>query len=597
MNDLITIAVIGCGRIANGAHLPVLASLENVRIKYACDLIREKAEKAKADYPKIEQVITDYRIALGDPEVEAVFVLTPNYSHYEVTMDALRAGKHVMCEKPVTVNYALSAEMAAAADKYGRILNIGVCNRYHRSVEMLRELNEQGRFGNIYHVYCSFRAFRSIPGLGGAFTTKAQSGGGVLIDWGIHFFDLILYILGGPALRSATCDAYSEMAKDMKAYKYHGMWAEDTADFEHGTNDVDDFITGYIRTDGAGISFNGAWAQNIDKSEMFIDFLGDKAGARLSYGGKFEIYDGNTLETIRPEYDIPDMYRLEDMAFFDSVRTGIKNRSNVDNVLNSMLLLDTLYRSADLKREITPDVDQMAQCGPKAADYNGKYFSVVGDSISTLLGTIPDGYALYYDEHFKKQAGIEEEKDTWWGQIIDRLGGKRLKNNSWSGSTVSYHAEFTPGSFAHLDSRMSLLGDGSIAPDVIMIYMGVNDWASGTPIEAYGGMMENQSFAGAYRIMLDLIKKHYPNAEVWCISPAVSTLRGDPAYEFPYRLGGIHLREYADAIGKVAAEKGCVFVDANKNTRLVDAMDGIHPDKNGMMTLADEILKARGICC
>ena len=104
-------------------------------------------------------------------------------------------------------------------------------------------------------------------------------------------------------------------------------------------------------------------------------------------------------------------------------------------------------------------------------------------------------------------------------------------------------------------------------------------------------------FAGAYRIMLDLIKKHYPNAEVWCISPAVSTLRGDPAYEFPYRLGGIHLREYADAIGKVAAEKGCVFVDANKNTRLVDAMDGIHPDKNGMMTLADEILKARGICC
>ncbi len=144
---------------------------------------------------------------------------------------------------------------------------------------------------------------------------------------------------------------------------------------------------------------------------------------------------------------------------------------------------------------------------------------------------------------------------------------------------------------------MSLLGDGSIAPDVIMIYMGVNDWASGTPIEAYGGMMENQSFAGAYRIMLDLIKKHYPNAEVWCISPAVSTLRGDPAFEFPYRLGGIHLREYADAIGKVAAEKGCVFVDANKNTRLVDAMDGIHPDKNGMMTLADEILKARGICC
>ncbi|MBO5076693.1 MAG: Gfo/Idh/MocA family oxidoreductase [Clostridia bacterium] len=352
MDNNITLAVIGCGRIANAAHLPVLSNLDHVRIKYACDLIREKAERAKTDFPKIEQVITDYKIALDDPEVDAVFVLTPNYSHYQVAMDAMRAGKHVMCEKPVTVNYELSAEMAKAADKYGRILNIGVCNRYHRSVEMLRDLNAQGRFGKLYHVYCSFRSFRSIPGLGGAFTTKAQSGGGVLIDWGIHFFDLILYILGEPKLLSATCDAYNEMAKDMKAYKYRGMWAEDTADIKHGTNDVDDFITGYIRTDKAGISFNGAWAQNIDKSEMFIDFLGDKAGARLSYGGKFEIYDGNTLETIRPEYDIPDMYRLEDQAFIESVKTGVKNRSNVDSVLNSMLLLDTLYRSADEKREI-----------------------------------------------------------------------------------------------------------------------------------------------------------------------------------------------------------------------------------------------------
>ena len=83
-------------------------------------------------------------------EVEAVFVLTPNYSHYEVTMDALRAGKHVFCEKPVTVNYELSAEMAKEADRLGLMLNIGVCNRFHRSVEMLKELNEQGRFGKLF---------------------------------------------------------------------------------------------------------------------------------------------------------------------------------------------------------------------------------------------------------------------------------------------------------------------------------------------------------------------------------------------------------------------------------------------------------------
>ena len=346
------VAIIGCGRIANGAHLPALKKLGNVRIKYACDLILEKAEKAKAEYDNVENAITDYKIALADPEVEAVFVLTPNYAHYTITMDALRAGKHVMCEKPVTVNYELSCEMAAEADKQGKILNIGVCNRYHKSVELLEELNRQGEFGNIYHIYCSFRAFRSIPGLGGAFTDKAQSGGGVLIDWGIHFLDLILYILGNAKLKNVTCDAYCEMAKDMKEYKYNGMWAEDTKDIENGKNDVDDFITGYIRTDKATISFNGAWAQNVDQGEMFIDFLGDKKGARLKYGGQFKVTDGQTLQTVETNHEIPDMYMLEDGAFIESFNTGIKNKNNIDNILESMKLLDTLYKSAEIHQEI-----------------------------------------------------------------------------------------------------------------------------------------------------------------------------------------------------------------------------------------------------
>ena len=346
------VAIVGCGRIANNAHLPALTKLENVRIKYACDLIIEKAQALKEKFPKIEQIITDYKVALADPEVEAVFVLTPNFAHYTITMDALRAGKHVMCEKPVTVSYELSCEMAAEADKQGKILNIGVCNRYHKSVELLEELNRQGEFGNIYHIYCSFRSFRSIPGLGGAFTDKAQSGGGALIDWGVHFLDLILYILGDAKLKNVTCDAYSEMAKDMKSYKYKSMWAEDTKDIENGVNDVDDFITGYIRTDKASISFNGAWAQNLDKPEMFIDFLGDKKGARLTYGGQFEVTDGQTLETTKTEHEIPNMYLREDEDFFNSIESGVKNKNNIDNILESMKLLDYLYRSAEIGKEI-----------------------------------------------------------------------------------------------------------------------------------------------------------------------------------------------------------------------------------------------------
>ena len=348
-----TIAVIGCGRIANNMHLRAFSEMQDlVKVKYACDILEEKAVALKEKYPFVENAITDYKVALADKEVDAVFVFTPNYAHYTITMDALKAGKHVFCEKPITVNYKLSCAMAEEAQKRGLMLNIGVCNRYNKSVELLEQMNREGKFGKIYHVYCSFRSFRSIPGLGGAFTTKAESGGGVLIDWGVHFLDLILYILGGAKLTTVTCDAYTEIAKDMKSYKYWSMWAEDTADIENGTNDVDDFISGHVRTDKASISFNGAWAQNIGKNEMFIDFMGDKGGARLSYGGKFEFTDGTTLETTTPEYDIPNMYKSEDIAFIQSIETGVKDKNNIENILESAKLLDALYESAEKRKEL-----------------------------------------------------------------------------------------------------------------------------------------------------------------------------------------------------------------------------------------------------
>lgn len=352
MGNKKVIAVIGCGRIAKNAHFPNLSKQENVRVKYACDVLTDKAKALQEEFPIIENVIADYHVALNDSEVEAVLVATPNDLHYTITMDALRAGKHVFCEKPIAVNYQLACEMAEEANKRGLMLNIGVCNRYQRSVEMLAQMNADGEFGKIYHVYCSFRGFRSIPGLGGAFTTKAKSGGGVLIDWGVHFFDLILYILGDAKLENVTCDAYCEMAKDMPSYRYKSMWAEDTADIENGTNDVDDFISGYIRTDKASISFNGAWAQNIAKPEMFIDILGDKKGARLKYGGKFELFDGATLETIEPEYEIPNMYLCEQIAFFEAIDSGVKSRGHIDYVLESAKLIDALYASAEKREEV-----------------------------------------------------------------------------------------------------------------------------------------------------------------------------------------------------------------------------------------------------
>ena len=345
------IAIIGCGTIANAAHIPAYLKNDKVEIKWFCDIIPERADEAVKKYG-CGKAVYDYHEILDDPELEAVSVCTPNKVHAPITIDFLKAGKNVLCEKPAARTYDEALTMLEAQHETGKVLNIGVVNRFNDSVRRIKKLIEDGELGEVYHVYVSFRAHRSIPGLGGAFTTKEIAGGGVLIDWGVHFLDLVLYILGGAKLQNVTCDAYCEMAKDMKSYKYGYMWAEDTADMENGTNDVDDFISGYVRTDKASISFNGAWAQNIDKNEMFIDFLGDKCGARLSYGGKFEITDGSNLETITPEYDIPNMYLCENKAFVESVVTGVKNRSHIDNILESAKLLDTLYASADKKGEV-----------------------------------------------------------------------------------------------------------------------------------------------------------------------------------------------------------------------------------------------------
>ena len=349
----IVLGIIGCGKVSDFAHFPALTQIDGCVIKYACDLIIDRARLRQQQYPgKVENVITDYHIALADPEVDAVYVLTPVTSHREISIDALRAGKHVFCEKPISYTYEMAKEMEAEAEKAGKLLNIGVCNRYHKSVELLEQMNRDGAFGEIYHVYCSFRCFRSIPQLGGAYTTRKLSGGGVLIDWGIHFFDLIFYVLGGVQFKTVTCDTYAKLAKNIADYKYTDMYAG-PAD-PKGINDVEEMVSGYIRTDKASISFNGAWAQNIDHEDMFIDFMGDKGGARLTYGDTFEFFtvrDG-VLQRVEPKYKMRKHYEVEDEAFMEAIRKGEKTRAYISNILESQRILDLLYASAGKRAEV-----------------------------------------------------------------------------------------------------------------------------------------------------------------------------------------------------------------------------------------------------
>ena len=353
--DKMKIGVIGCGRIANAAHIPSYLKCDDVEIKYFCDIIPEKAQ-ACVDKYGVGTAVADYHTVLADPEITAVSVCTPNMAHRFISVDALHAGKHVLCEKPAARTYADALEMQKAQHETGLTLNIGVVNRFNTAVNMVKKYIDDGELGEVYHVYASFRRYRGIPGLGGAFTTNAISGGGALIDCGVHFLDIVMYATDDPTPLTASGRAFSKLGVDMKNYVYESMWAEDTKDL-NGTYDVDDFVTAFIRTSGPTITLNGSWAQNIGIAENYIDFLGTKAGSRLNYGGNFTIFgtkDGKlTKET--PEIAPSDMFYNEIRAFVDCVRSGKKLPSHIDRNILTSRIMQGIYDSSMQDREVVFD--------------------------------------------------------------------------------------------------------------------------------------------------------------------------------------------------------------------------------------------------
>lgn len=346
------IAIIGCGAIANGAHIPAYMKNPEAEIKYFCDIIPERAQAAVEKYG-CGTAVTDYHDVLTDPEVVAVSICTPNLMHSVISIDAMRAGKHVLCEKPTARTYAEALEMQKVQHETGMTLNIGVCNRFNDSVRRIKQYIDDGKLGTVHHVYVSFRAHRSIPGLGGAFTTKAIAGGGALIDWGVHYLDIVMYCTGDPTPKTVTGEAFCKLGKDMPNYVYKNMWSENTKDL-HGTYDVDDSVTALIRTSGPVITVNGAWAQNIGVADQYIDFMGDKGGIRLNYGGNFTYYTSEygSLVSYTPEYNTTNMYENEINAFIDCIKTGEKLTSHVDTAIITAKMMQAIYDSSEKHEEI-----------------------------------------------------------------------------------------------------------------------------------------------------------------------------------------------------------------------------------------------------
>lgn len=238
--------------------------------------------------------------------------------------------------------------------------------------------------------------------------------------------------------------------------------------------------------------------------------------------------------------------------------------------------------------------------------YYKKRFSILGDSISTLDGFNPAGFNVFYTGENCTKLGVGRFEDTWWGQIIDFFGGELLVNNSWSGSRVSRMPN-ADGLFPSgcSDERTGNLHVNDTVPDVIIVYLGTNDWGYGvspepkrvvffdekTGMHVDGMETPNESvFSYAYGLMIKKLRVNYPDAEIWCCTLSTTRISANKNFVFPYSVSGMDIRIYNDVIKRTARSYDCKLIDLFKYNIPYDTVDGTHPNAEGMKTVADMVV-------
>ena len=277
----IRVGIIGCGGIANGKHMPALKQQKDVVMTAFCDIIIERAEKAKKDYGTPDaKVYEDYKELLKDPSVDIVHVCTPNREHSFITIDALEAGKDVYCEKPMAKTYAEAKAMLEASKRTGRKLTIGYQNRQTAAVQYVKRACDDGVLGDIYYANAIALRRRAVP-TWGVFLNEEEQGGGPLIDIGTHALDMTLWSMNNYKPKMVVGTKYRKLADQTETGNAWGDW--DPAKFT-----VEDSAFGFIvMENGATIILQSSWALNIlDATEASFRVCGTKAGADTVKGAR-----------------------------------------------------------------------------------------------------------------------------------------------------------------------------------------------------------------------------------------------------------------------------------------------------------------------
>jgi predicted dehydrogenase len=355
--EILKIGIIGCGGIANGKHMPGLAKLSCVKMIAFCDIVKERAEKAAVKYgTKDAKVYTDYRELLDDKSIDVVHVCTPNRSHGFITVDALEAGKHVMCEKPMAKNSADARKMVEAAKRTGKKLSIGYQGRYRADSLYLHTLCENGELGEIYFAKAHAIRRRAVP-TWGVFLNEEEQGGGPLIDIGTHALDLTLWMMNNYKVKSVMGNVYHKLSSRENAANAWGPW--DPKEFT-----VEDSAFGFITMqNGATIILESSWALNtLQTGEAITTLCGTEAGADMWDGLRINGEKYGKLYITKPglgasgvdfyDADAESPSDMEARLWIESIFNDTEPLVKPEEALVVTEILEAIYKSAETGKPV-----------------------------------------------------------------------------------------------------------------------------------------------------------------------------------------------------------------------------------------------------
>ncbi|MFD1956873.1 Gfo/Idh/MocA family protein [Paenibacillus thailandensis] len=345
------IGVIGTGSISS-MHLQSYDKNPDARLVAVCDLNEERAGSAAGKYGA-ELVYTDYRELLANPDIDAVSICTWNNTHAEIAIAALEAGKHVLVEKPLcrTVEEALRVQEAVRST--GRTLQVGFVRRYDPNAQLLRAFADRGEFGEIYYAKAS--SIRRLGNPGGWFSDIERSGGGPLIDIGVHVIDLCWYMMGLPKPVSVSANTYRKLGnrsnvRNLSFYK--------AADYNADLNTVEDMANALIRFEnGASLLVDVSFTLHAKEDLTSVKLYGDKGGFEIDPEVAIVTEKHDTILNVKPQtdhkgFDFNAAFQAEIDHFVSSVRNGTKPISPVEDGVEIMKILCGVYESAALGAEV-----------------------------------------------------------------------------------------------------------------------------------------------------------------------------------------------------------------------------------------------------